>query len=182
MEKRDLVLAGFISLTFVILLSSVIKAESLEGCNKFNEIDCANTDNWDENVIENILEHHSLDEDSAAKLLNEAGCSPKKQFLIGCKWAATICVEFVEDKCSAESLVCETQLTEITGNCETDEKQYIEWTVSGTAVGQNWCKSGKKNFPCSSKSAIPFFTLANLIVSCLAVCIVYFAYHRKKVR
>ncbi|MFA5019659.1 MAG: hypothetical protein WC533_01020 [Candidatus Pacearchaeota archaeon] len=40
------------------------------------------------------------------------------------------------------------------------------------------CPDKTLEYSCPSKSAIPFFTLANLIVSCLAVCLVYFIFRK----
>ena len=41
------------------------------------------------------------------------------------------------------------------------------------------CENGDKTFPCPSKSAVPFFTFFNLIISCLVIAGVYFVFRRK---
>jgi len=70
--------------------------------------------------------------------------------------------------------------------CGSEEDVYrVSWTgnffINDAPQGKTEaCKDGSKDFPCPSVSLIPFFTLMNFMISCLAIAGVYLFLKKRK--
>ena len=80
---------------------------------------------------------------------------------------------------------CQTDINVNEDRCNSDNVYYIEWTgnyyENEIPIGETEsCKGGSKEFECPAVSVAPFFTIINLIISCLAIAGVYLVLRKKK--
>lgn len=101
------------------------------------------------------------------------------------------CEETVPDEPSTYECSV-VSMSDLLNLCSTEGVLKIDWTVKLTEIKpdgtltditntpQTWCKSSSKTFDCpETEAGLPFFNLINLIVTCLAIALVYFVWKRK---
>tara|TARA_Y100000034_G_scaffold124272_1_gene172210 strand:- start:3453 stop:4133 length:681 start_codon:yes stop_codon:yes gene_type:complete len=90
---------------------------------------------------------------------------------------------------------CVTDLDPLQDRCDTDGVYSVEWTAERIEVDENGvtqnppsvpiptvsdCSSGGPiEFECVSRSALPFFTMINFLVSSLVIALMYFVFRKK---
>jgi hypothetical protein len=105
----------------------------------------------------------------------------------GCSWnnTASKCVAARTDivNCTSSSSVksCNWIAGETQDHCgDALGKIFVDYAVSGTAVGQSWCNASRVEYPCSVSVKMPFFDLFNLVLVSAGIAIGYLVMRRKE--
>lgn len=104
----------------------------------------------------------------------------------GCYWNSTVskCVASRVDKYNCTGTVSSSNCNWIAGNPEDHcgdalGKIFVDYTVSGSAVGQAWCNPSRAEYPCAVSVKMPFFDFFSFVLVSAGIAIVYLVMRRK---